>query len=77
MLTGEKVKRVMLMARVEDMTGVTNIDDIIKESDGVVIARGELGIGLPPEKLFIAQKSIIAKCNKVKHKLLTIRNSHK
>ena len=47
------------------MEGLQNIDSIIAESDGVMVARGDMGVELLPEKVFIAQKSIIAKCNMV------------
>jgi pyruvate kinase len=52
-----------IIAKIEDAEGLENIDDIIRVADGIMIARGDLGVQLPTEEIPLAQKRIILKCH--------------
>ncbi len=52
-----------LIAKIEDLDGVENIDEILREVDGVMIARGGLGLELGLEKIPLVQKKLISKLN--------------
>lgn len=58
-----KERSVEVIAKIEKPQAVAAIDSIITEADGIMIARGDLGVEMPPEDVPMLQKMIIKKCN--------------
>ncbi len=61
-LMGDKVGKVKIIAKIEDQEGVSNLDEIIEEVDGIMVARGDLGVEIPNHTVPTVQREIVRKC---------------
>ena len=67
----ERGRRVPVVAKIEKHEALEDLDNIIKAADGIMVARGDLGIEIPIETVPIVQKRIIAQCNRASKPVVT------
>ena len=70
-LEEENATHIQIIPKIENQEGIDNIDEILKVSDGLMVARGDMGVEIPTEDVPVVQKALFKKCNALGKPVIT------